>query len=69
MKVALSEDHLENVAGGMEMSCESTYEAGEWCWINDSCSFVVSWYEGNEDVSYSDEKDVMDDEDYPDDDV
>ena len=40
-KAALTEDDLDQVAGGAD-GCESTYTPGEWCWFSDSCSAVVN---------------------------
>lgn len=48
VKAALSEDDLDNVAGGgANEQCASTYDEGEWCWFSDSCSYVVSYYDMN----------------------
>ena len=45
-RVALSDSELENVAGGVEgiMGCNSTYNDNEWCWISDSCNFLITDY-------------------------
>ena len=41
-RVSLSEEELNNVAGGS--GCESTYEDGEWCWFSDKCDLVITGY-------------------------
>ena len=43
VREALSEDSLSSVAGGADI-CSSTYESGEWCWVSDSCSAVITGY-------------------------
>ena len=45
-KAVLSEENLENIAGGkFEGICASSYEPNEWCWFSDSCSVVINGYE------------------------
>ena len=50
-KAPLSEDALEAVAGGRDGdgepidSCDGTHVPGEWCWFNDSCSYLIWSYE------------------------
>lgn len=42
-RVGLSEEDLENVAGGV--LCDSTYNPdGEWCWFSDSCAVIITIY-------------------------
>ena len=48
-KTALAEEELESVAGGnkgddVPEDCDSTYQENEWCWINDSCSYLIVDY-------------------------
>ena len=43
-KVSLDDVDLENVAGGKDERCGSTFEPGEWCWFSDSCDYVISYY-------------------------
>ena len=50
LKSALSENDLDNVAGGAEIegkqiSCKDTFMPGEWCWVSDYCSVVISSYD------------------------
>ena len=46
-KAALSEDALDEVAGGKgDDACTETFDAGEWCWFADSCSYVINLYDG-----------------------
>ncbi len=51
-KVSLAEEDLDGVAGGVDWEetgpCESTHTSGEWCWWNDSCEVVISYYEEEE---------------------
>ena len=56
-KAAISEDELDNVAGGEKTLsvCESSFKRGEWCWLNDSCEFVVSLYYADDGVPACDE--------------
>ena len=46
VKKALDEEDLDAVAGGGELACASTYDhSGEWCWVSDSCSMVINYYD------------------------
>ena len=52
VKEALSDEALETVAGGgdyekVNEECSSTYNPGEWCWFSDSCSVIISYYDGS----------------------
>ena len=40
----LNPEDMEAAAGGKNPSCEDTYNAGEWCWFNDSCSAAIRVY-------------------------
>ena len=41
----LTPEDMEAAAGGKgNQSCEDTYNAGEWCWFNDSCSEAIRVY-------------------------
>ena len=44
VKVALSENTLNSVAGGWNEDCVVSYEKGEWCWLSDSCAVVITSY-------------------------
>ena len=49
-KVSLSDDALENVAGGYDGEefgelCNSTFKKGEWCWFSDYCAYVINDYD------------------------
>lgn len=49
VKASLDENDLNAVAGGggPEFSdCEMTHHPGEWCWMTDSCSMIINFYEG-----------------------
>ena len=49
-KTALSEEALEEVAGGDggyvkdHPECDTTFSDNEWCWISDNCSLVITYY-------------------------
>ena len=51
LKSALSENELDNVAGGVELEgkqetvCKDTFMPGEWCWMSDYCSVVITSYD------------------------
>ncbi len=45
VKVALSDDALDYVAGGGSAECQSTVNIGEWCWVSDGCSVFINYYE------------------------
>ena len=41
----LTPEDMEAAAGGKgNQSCKDTYNAGEWCWFNDSCSEAIRVY-------------------------
>ena len=54
-KFSLSEDDLDNVAGGLDdpghSGCASTWNDDEWCWVTDSCSVVINYYDGDVETS------------------
>lgn len=46
---ALNETELDTVAGGAGPEkandiCESTFLPHEWCWISDSCAYIINGY-------------------------
>ena len=71
-KTPLSEDALEAVAGGEgdgnreaigNSGCDSTHSPGEWCWFNDSCSYLIWDYSDpyTEDELYQEGKGTQED--------
>ena len=46
VKEALDENDLETVAGGANPGCDDTHTDGEWCWFTDSCSYLITFYDG-----------------------
>ena len=57
VKEALKDTDLEAVSGGEGdeglpySTCEASYHPGEWCWLNDSCSYVITDYSGEDNAS------------------
>ena len=47
-KVTLDDADLDHVAGGGMDICSSTYSPNEWCWFDDSCSYIISYYGAEE---------------------
>ena len=47
VKQSVSEEDLDQVAGGQLLSCESTADPGEWCWLSDYCDVIVTDYDSN----------------------
>ena len=47
VKEALEEKDLDTVAGGAggATQCADTFAPGEWCFITDSCAFVINYYD------------------------
>ena len=45
-KVSLGDADLESVAGGANDGCDDTHTDGEWCWFTDSCSYLITFYDG-----------------------
>ena len=68
VKEALSDENLEEVAGGAIHHCEDTYAEGEWCWVTDSCWLVISWYDDPKPKVIIDYDDESFESDYYDDD-
>ena len=45
VKEALDETDLDAVAGGAVTDCEDTFSPGEWCFVTDSCAYVITYYD------------------------
>ena len=46
VKTAVEEEELDRVAGGLgdNLICMDTFSPHEWCWANDSCTYLINIY-------------------------
>ena len=50
-KVSLSEDALDQVAGG-DAECKGSVNKDEWCWWTDACSVIITKYTPDDTVYF-----------------
>ena len=55
-KTAISDEALDNVAGGWDPNCDQTYSPGEWCWFTDSCEYLITFYNDTKKISFEDKE-------------